>query len=161
LAREIVTTMAANQVVNKAGITYAFRLGEEIAASATDAIRAFWVVSHVFDLPALTGAIDDADHVVPAECQDNLTLLTRRLLDRASRWFLSRRPQPLSVRDEIDRYWAPAQTVIGAVGDLLVGVEQDNVRRDIDELVEAGATRDLATRVGYSLYTYSALDIAD
>ena len=32
LAREIVTTMTVNEVVNGAGITYAFRLGEEMAA---------------------------------------------------------------------------------------------------------------------------------
>ena len=27
-----------------------------------------------------------------------MTLLVRRLLDRAARWFLTRRPQPLDVR---------------------------------------------------------------
>ena len=161
LAREIVTTMAANEVVNRAGISYAFRLGEEIAASATDAIRAFTVVSEVFDLADLVGDVDAADHVVPAACQDQLTLLLRRLLDRAARWFLSRRPQPLDVLAEIRRYRDPVRIIIPRIPELLQGVERDNVRRDTDDLLSRGATEDLASRVAYSLYTFSALDVVD
>jgi glutamate dehydrogenase len=161
LARDIVTTMTANEVVNRAGISFAFRLGEEIAASPTDAIRAYTVTSTVFDLPALLTDIDAADHVVPAGCQDQLTLLLRRLLDRAARWFLSRRPQPLDVTSEIDRYAGPVRTISPRMADLLRGVERDNVRRDTDQLLGLGATEDLAVRVAYSLYTFSILDIAD
>ena len=43
LAREIITTSTVNEVVNGAGITYAFRLSEEMAAGPTDAIRAYEV----------------------------------------------------------------------------------------------------------------------
>ncbi len=161
LGREIVTTMAANEVVNQGGISFAFRLGEENAASATDAIRAFAVVNSVFDLRGLNADIDAADHVVPAACQDRLTLLVRRLLDRAARWFLSRRPQPLDVRAEIARYREPVQHLVPLLPKLVSGVEAENVTRDIDDLVRQGATADLATRVAYSLYTFAALDIAD
>ncbi len=161
LAREIVTTMAANEVVNAAGITYAFRLGEEIAASPADAIRAFTVVSTVFDLPTLFADINASDHVVPADCQDQLTLMTRRVLDRAARWFLSRRPQPLDVRAEIDRYAEPVQAISPRIGALVCGVEAENVRRDTDDLVAKGAIPDLARRVVESLYVFSALDIFD
>lgn len=161
LAREIVTTMTANEVVNQAGITYAYRLGEEIAASATDAIRAFTVVSEVFALPQLVADIDAADHEVPADCQDNMTLLVRRVLDRAARWFLSRRPQPLDVTAEIARYRAAVTAIEPRVPDLLRGVEKENVARDIATLMGDGATAELAQRVAYCLYTYSVLDIAD
>ncbi len=161
LAAEIVTTMAANEVVNRAGITYAFRLGEEIAASPTDAIRAFHVVSEVFDLRDLIGAINAADHTVPAACQDTMALLVRRLLDRASRWFLSQRPQPLDVGAEIDRYRDAVRALIPQIPTLLQGVERANVQADIDTLLAEGATRELAERVAYCLYSFSALDIVD
>ena len=161
LAREIVTTMAANEVVNAAGISYAFRLGEEIAASPADAIRAFTVVNDVFDLPALFGEINASDHVVPADCQDQLSLMARRVLDRAARWFLSRRPQPLDVRAEIDRYSAAVHAITPRIGELVCGVEADNVRRDTDAMVARGSTPELARRVVESLYIFSALDIFD
>jgi len=161
LAREIVTTMTVNEVVNQAGITYAFRLGEEIAASAADAIRAYTVVSSVFRLPELVGDIDAADHDVPADCQDHMTLLVRRVLDRAARWFLTHRPQPLEVQAEIDRYGAVADELRPQIPDMLAGVERENVARDIAALIDQGATPDLAERVAYCLYAFSVLDIAD
>ncbi|MEO7125004.1 MAG: NAD-glutamate dehydrogenase [Nakamurella sp.] len=161
LAREIVTTMTVNEVVNQAGISYAFRLGEETAAPAVDAIRAFTVVSSVFGLPELVGDIDLADHEVPAACQDHMTLLVRRLLDRATRWFLAHRPQPLEVSAEIERYGAAVDALMPKLAELLDGVEQDNVTRDVAELMEMGATQDLAERATYSLHSFSVLDIAD
>jgi glutamate dehydrogenase len=161
LAEEIVTTMTVNKVVNEAGITYAFRLGEEIAASATDAIRAYTVVSTVFRLPELVGDINAADHEVPAACQDHMTLLARRVLDRAARWFLTHRPQPLEVSAEIERYGAAASQIQARLGELVTGVERDNVARDAAELLAMGATEDLARRVAHGLYMFSVLDITD
>ncbi len=161
LAREIVTTMTVNEVVNQAGITYAFRLGEELAASAEDAIRAYTVVSSVFRLPELVGDINAADHEVPADCQDHMTLLVRRVLDRATRWFLTHRPQPLDVQAEIERYGAVADDLRPQIPALLAGVERENVARDIAALIERGATPDLAERVAYCLYGFSILDIFD
>jgi hypothetical protein len=40
LRREIVTTMLVNEMVDGAGMTYAFRLGEELSAGPADAARA-------------------------------------------------------------------------------------------------------------------------
>ena len=53
LRREIVTTQLVNEMVDGAGMTYAFRLGEELAAEPTDAVRAYAVTTAVFDLPEL------------------------------------------------------------------------------------------------------------
>ena len=44
------------------------------------------------------------DNVVPTDVADDLMLETRRTLDRASRWLLSNRPQPLPVGAEISRF---------------------------------------------------------
>ena len=107
LAREIVTTETVNELVNRAGITYAFRLEEEMAATPEDAIRAYTITSEVFDLPEVwaddrragqPGAGENPGHADPA---------SRRLLDRSARWLLTRRPQPLDVLGEIARYAQP------------------------------------------------------
>src|SRR5699024_7141021 len=44
LGREIITTMVVNDMVNVAGIHYAFRLAEDVNASASDAVRAYTIV---------------------------------------------------------------------------------------------------------------------
>ena len=161
LAREIVTSMTVNDVVNGAGISYAFRLGEEMAASETDAIRAYAVTTTVFNLPDLWRDIATQDNRIPATCQDMLLLETRRLLDRAARWFLTRRPQPLDVTAETRRYAQAVKVMNPRMPRLVCGVEHDNVRADAAGMVALGAPQDLSNRVAYALYTFSMLDVVD
>ena len=161
LRREIVTTIAANEVVNGGGISYLFRIQEETAAAITDGVRTYAVTSTVFGLPALWQEISDLSARVPAPAKDALLLSLRRLLDRASRWFLSHRPQPLDVRAETQRYVEAAADLANRMPELLQGVEADNVTRDSEQLVELGAPLELARRVAHSLYSFSLLDIVD
>ncbi len=161
LAREIVTTQTVNEVVNGAGITFAFRLQEEMAASATDAIRTYAVATRVFGLPELWEDIAAQDNLMPAGSQDTVYLEVRRLLDRAARWLLTHRPSPMDVRAETDRYQGPVAELTPRMPRFVRGVEHDNVRADVARLVELGTPRDLANRVAYSLYSFSLLDIVD
>ncbi len=161
LARQIVTTMTVNDLVNGAGITYAFRLQEEMAASYTDSIRAYAVTTAVFGLREMWADIAALDNEIASACQDHLYLEVRRLLDRGSRWLLTHRPTPLEVAAEIERYQAAVATLTPKMPRLVQGVEHDNVRGDALRLVELGAPAELANRVAYSLYTFSVLDIVD
>jgi len=161
LARNIVTTMVVNEVVNGAGISYPYRLAEEMAATPADVIRAYTIVTEVFALPDLWADIARRDNQIPAAVQNRLTLLSRRLLDRAARWFLIRRPQPLDVAAEIARYRPSVAELTPRMPRLLLGVEHDNVRADAAGLLKEGAPADLANRVSFLLYTFSMLDIVD
>ena len=161
LAREIVTTMTVNQLVNTAGITYAFRLAEEIGAEPVDAIRAYEVVTSVFRMSELWGRVSDLDNQLDASTQNALYLDLRRLLDRAARWLLQHRPLPLDVPAEIDRY-APVLAVLAPrLPDLVRGVELDSVRAASQDYIQRGVSNDLAEQVAFSLYLFSALDIGD
>ena len=161
LAREIITTSTVNEVVNGAGITYAFRLQEEMGASYTDAIRAYAVATAVFELRRLWADIDAQDNAMPSACQDMLYLEVRRLLDRGARWLLTHRPAPLDVGAEIERYAGAVVTLTPRMPRLVRGVEHDNVRADASRFCDIGAPADLANRVAYSLYTFSVLDIVE
>jgi len=161
LAREIVTTMTVNEVVNGAGITYAFRLQEEMGASYTDAIRAYAVTTSVFGLSQLWDDIAAQDNLIDASCQHILLLEVRRLLDRAARWLLTHRPGPLNVAQEVERYAAAVSELTPKMPQLLRGEEHNKVRLDAAELIEQGCPAELANRVAYSLYTFSVLDIVD
>jgi glutamate dehydrogenase len=161
LRRNIVTTMTVNEVVNGAGISFAFRLAEEMAATPADTIRAYTVTTGVFALQDLWDSVAHRDNQVKASVQNHLLLLSRRLLDRAARWFLLRRPQPLDVTPEIARYLPVVAELTPRMPRLVCGVEHDTVRADAKALLNMGAPADLANRVAYALYTFSTLDIAD
>jgi glutamate dehydrogenase len=161
LRREIITTMVVNDVVDGAGISYAFRLAEEMSASATDAMRAYVVASGVYGLPSLMADIRALDNVVPADVADQMVLEARRLLDRASRWLLTNRPQPLAVGAELSRFAAPVQALSGRVLTLLRGREREYVVDATEKLIARGVPAEPAGRVSAMLNTFCLLDVID
>jgi glutamate dehydrogenase len=161
LNRQITTTLVVNEVVDGGGISYAFRLAEEMNATATDAVRAFTAATKIYDLHALWQEIEALDNVVPTDIADHMVLETRRLLDRASRWLLSNRPQPLAVGAEINRFHRVTSDLMADVAQMLRGAEQEAVAKEADDLVAAGVPVGLARRVASLLDCYSLLDVTE
>ncbi len=60
LRREIVTTVLVNDVVDRAGITHLFRLGEATGATTEELVRAFVVAEQVFGMAGLLDRIQSA-----------------------------------------------------------------------------------------------------
>ncbi|MGH3947866.1 MAG: NAD-glutamate dehydrogenase domain-containing protein, partial [Pseudonocardiaceae bacterium] len=161
LNRQIVTTQVINEVVDGAGLSYAFRLKEEMNATATDAVRAFSVVTRVFDLPARWREVDALDNVVPTTVADSLVMETRRLLDRASRWWLTNRPQPLAVGAEINRFAGVVGQLLPRAGEWLRGGQAESVRVKREKFVADGVPGELAEKMSVLLHTYGLLDVTE
>ncbi len=159
LRREIVTTLLVNEMVDGAGLTYAFRLGEELSASATDAVRAFAVTTAVFDLPTLWEELRDP--TVPVAVADQIALESRRLLDRASRWFLTTRPQPLAVGATVSRFGAGVRALREQLPELLRGRERELVLGRCAEFRAAGVADQTAERCAALMYGYGLLDVIE
>jgi glutamate dehydrogenase len=159
LRREIITTLLVNEMVDGAGITYAFRLGEELSASAPDAVRAYAIATEVFELPALWSRLRDP--AIPTAVSDALVLESRRLLDRASRWLLTNRPQPLAVGSGIARFSTIVRELVPRLPELLQGRERQTVLERTEELREAGVDAKWATRSAALMYGYSLLDVVE
>jgi glutamate dehydrogenase len=159
LRREIVATQLVNEMVAGGGMSYAFRLGEEIAADAGDAVRAYAVTTAVFDLPALWATQRALD--VPTAVSDALVLGSRRLLDRASRWFLINRPQPLAVGAETNRFATVVQMLQAQLPSLLRGRELDVVEKDAAELRAQGVPAACARQSAALIYSFGLLDVVE
>ena len=161
LRRQIVSTMLVNEVVDGGGVSYAFRLAEEMSATATDGVRAYVVANRVFDLSSMWRDIAALDNVVPTKVADDLMLETRRTLDRASRWFLSNRPQPLPVGAEISRFAGAVADLSPRMMTLLQGREREIVAEHTAELVGKGVPTPLAERIAAQLNSYALLDVIE
>ncbi|GDY32341.1 NAD-glutamate dehydrogenase [Gandjariella thermophila] len=161
LRKEIITTLLVNEVVNGGGVSYAFRLAEELSASATDAIRAYTAVTRIYELNRLWAEIEALDNAISSDVADEMVLESRRLLDRASRWLLSNRPQPLAVGAEISRFAPVVGQLAPRMMELLHGREQEGVRQRAERLIDRGVPAGLAERVASLLYTYGLLDVAE
>ena len=161
LRRQIISTQVVNEVVDGGGISFTFRLAEETNADPIDAVRAYAVVTNVYDLPNLWSEIEALDSAVPTDVADAMMLETRRLLDRAARWFLTNRPQPLAVGAEISRFGAEVAELMPELGSLLRGREARAVTAHAQGYVAEGVPAELAQRVSMLLHGYGLLDVIE
>jgi glutamate dehydrogenase len=161
LRRELIATYLTNSLVNRAGMTFAFRLGEETGAAAPDIARAYAVAREVFDVRGLWAQIEGLDNRVPAEIQLAMLLEGRKLVERATRWLVRSQQRPLDIAAAI-AHFAPGAALLGeAVPKLLLGPDRSALERTAGEYVEAGVPPELATRVAGLGKMFSALDIVE
>ncbi len=161
LRREIVTNAVVNSMVNRGGISFAFRASEETGAPAEQVARAFVVSREVFDLAGFVAAVEELDNVVSTRTQSVLYLEFRRLLDRSVRWLLSRRAGPLDVAAEIARFEEPVRRFAPTVPGVLQGAARRRLERRTEQLLAAGVPEPLAVRTASLLDVFSLLDVVE
>ena len=161
LRREIVATQVANELVNRGGPSFAFRLGEETGATPAEIARAFTVAGEVFDLRDLWEAIEALDNQVEAQLQTRMLLDWRRLIERATRWLLRNRRAPLDVAATISYFREGSSGLADRIDDMLLDGDREAVRGEAEAFAEAGVPSELARRVANFGVLFSVLDIVD
>ena len=161
LRRELIATYVTNSLVNRAGITFAFRIAEETGAGADDIARAYTVAREVFDLRALWTSIEALDDAIPAGVQLDMLLEGRKLVERATRWLVRSRPRPLDIAAEIARFAPGAALLADTLRGLLHGADSAALESAAAEYVHAGVPEELAVRVAGLGAMFSALDIVE
>ena len=159
LAREIISTIAANETVNRAGITFAFRVLDEIGAAPEDAVRAWFALRRLYRLPELFDDIEGA--ALPAAAHVAAVLEIRKLTDRGARWILRNAPRPLSVDGVVSRYREGVRAASALIPELASEPIREGVRAAAARLVEAEVPEALAGRLALCSELPSALDIAE
>jgi glutamate dehydrogenase len=161
LRREIVTKMLVNELVNRGGITFAFRAAEETGADAEQVARAYAVCREIFGLRDFVHEVELLDNRVETDVQTGLYLTFRRLLDRSVRWFLQTRPGRLDIGEEIARFSPVVAELEPRLPELLVGEEHKTLQEDAQRLVRRGVPEPLALRGAGLLIIFQALDITE
>ena len=163
LRREIVATMLVNDIVDTGGITFAYRVTEDVGVDYADAVRAFAAADAIFGIGRTWRRIRAAtlDAGIAVDVSDRMTLDLRRLLDRAVRWLLNYRPQPLAVGAEVNRFADKVAELTPQMSNWLRGDDQVIVAKETDEFAAHGVPHDLAYAVASGLYQYSLLDVID
>jgi glutamate dehydrogenase len=162
LRREIVTTMLVNDLVDTSGITYAYRITEDVGVGPVDAVRSYVATNAIFRIGEVWRHIRAAgDNGVPVAVTDRMTLDLRRLVDRAGRWLLNYRPQPLAVGAEINRFAEKVRALTPRMSEWLRGDDKAIVEKEARDFSSQGVPDDVAYMVATGLYQYSLLDVID
>ncbi|MDK1473878.1 NAD-glutamate dehydrogenase [Streptomyces sp. 549] len=159
LRRQIVTTLLVNDTVNTGGTTFLHRLREESGASIEEIVRAHTAARTIFGMSAIWDDVEALDNVVDADVQTRIRLHSRRLVERATRWLLGNRPQPLHLSETIAFFQERVESVWRELPKLLRGEDQDWYQKLHDELETAGVPGELAQRVAGFSAAFPTLDI--
>jgi glutamate dehydrogenase len=119
------------------------------------------VVREVFGLGPLRDEIERLDNIVPTEAQHVAYHEIRRLIDRATRWFLDARFPIGDVSTEIERYQSTVQRLGAQAVELVQGAERQTLLDDAGKLSELGLTPELSLRLVELLSTFLVLDVVE
>ena len=160
LRREIIATVVANDMVNIGGTTYAFRVMEETGASAAQVAKAFVALREIYKLDEQIEAINALPASFDSTHWCRLHLDMRRLLDRATRWYLHNVDREVSVDEAVASFGPTVQSLRPKIGPMLRGVDEERVARVKAEGRAWGLTDALATRWSEQFESFALLDIA-
>lgn len=161
LRREIITTLIVNDTINRGGCTFAFRLKEETGATYEEIARTHTAARAVFGLEEIWSEIEALDNQVPARAQTRMRLHSRRLVERATRWMLNNRRQPLDIAGTIEFFHDRVAQVWGSLPKPLRGEDLAWFESVYNELAAAGVPEALATRIAGLSSTFPTLDITE
>jgi glutamate dehydrogenase len=161
LRREIVATRVANSLVDRAGVTFAFRMQEETGAPAADIARAYAVAREVFDMRPFWEHVEALDNAVEADTQIAMVLEARRLVERGTRWLLRNSRHPIDIAETTARYGPGARTVAGALPEVLVENEREAFGARVADLEQAGVPGETAERVACFDALFAAFDVVE
>jgi len=161
LNREIISTVVANELVNRGGITLAYRLEEETGSDAESITRAFTVAREVFAMPSIWQQIEMLDNAVPAQAQIAMLLEGRKLVERASRWLLRNRPQPVEISGNVSNFAPGIQKLAVVYPDLLSESSLNEVEENVASMISEQVPEELARTVAMFSELLSTLDIVE
>jgi glutamate dehydrogenase len=159
LRRETIATRVTNSVVDRAGTTFIFRLTEETGMAAADVARAHTAAREIFGLRPLWAQLAALDDVVATDTQIRLLLEVRRLAERATRWLLRNRAQPLDIAATTEFFRPGVRELAVLIPTLVTESRRKIFERTVEDYVGDGVPEDMASSVGTLPDLISALDI--
>ena len=161
LRAEIIATVVTNELVNRLGPTYPFRMHQELGATASDVGAAFVAVRDIFKLPTLWQSIEALDNRVSAEIQTQMHLLVRGLAERATHWLLRSRRDSQSIDSVIDHFEPGIAELIANMPDCLAHANRKTLEQRIAFFTDANVPLETATAVSQVVPLSSSLDIVE
>jgi len=161
LRRQIIATVLVNEMVNRAGTTFEFRMAEETGARSADTVRAHLAARDLFDLAAEWDAVAGLGPSVPADVQLGLLLGLRRMVERGVQWLLRHRRPPLAIGPTVESLRSGVAAIATALPDVISAGFATSMTEAIEAATAAGVPAPLAARAAAWPYLHTAFDIVE
>lgn len=161
LRAEIICTIVGNQLVNRLGPTFFFRMQEELGATAEQVAQSFVAVCEIFAMHSVWQKIESLDNIASAKIQTSMHILVRGLVERAVHWLLRSRRDIDSIDSLIDYFKPGISELIASMPHCLASANRKTLDERCAYFMNAGAPDDTALSVAQVVPLSSALDIVE
>ena len=161
LRREIICTVVTNDVVNRLGPTFVYRMQQELNATSSDVAAAFVAVKEIFRLSHIWQAIESLDNKVNAAEQYRMQALVRGLVERSTHWLIRNRRSQQNIQGLIEHFRLGIDQLIAAIPDCLSDAERLTLDQRVQHFSRAGASESTATIVARVVPLSSSLDVVE
>lgn len=161
LKDEIIAMCLANEMANLMGTNFAFRVIDEVGANIGEVAQCYVMAKEAFNLTSLCESIEALDNKVPAIVQTKMMFQARRIVRRATRWFVRNRSKDQTIEEVINFFKKGITELQKNVHKTLEAKEAQGIEKEISSLVEQGVPAKLAKQVGYLSTMFSAMDIIE
>jgi len=161
LRREIIATVVTNELVNRLGPTFAFRMHHELGATAAEVAAAFVAVRAIFHLPELWHSIEILDNMASAEIQNQMQILVRGLVERSTHWLLRSRRESHSIDEVISQFEPGISELINSMPDSLADANKATLEQRMHFFMNAKVPEATAKAVAHVVPLSSSLDIVE
>ena len=159
LHREIIATAIANDLVNRAGLTFIHDLRARTGREAPEIARSYRIVRDAFALPPLWAAIEALDNRVAAGVQSAMLLDIAGVVEHAAAWLL--RANRLDLGRETARFAPAVRHLAEIIAELLPAGERALLDERTARLANAGVPLPLAARVGGVIFLTTSLEVGE
>jgi len=159
LKREITATVATNDLVNRAGLTFIHDMRARTGHEAPDIARSYRIVREVFALPALWAQIEALDNQVPTAVQSEMLLEISGLVEHVAAWLL--RANRLDLGREIARFAPAVRRLAEIVPELLPPRERALLDQRAQQFAAAGVPQPLAARISGAIFLATSFEIGE
>ena len=161
LHREIIATAITNNLINRMGMSFPYRLQEHTGCPVEEVTRAYLITQKVFNLRARWREIERLDNQVASEHQLAMFSQTIKLANRATHWFLRNCVCPLKIAETAKRFLSGVNRLTPVLPDLLEEPDYEKFDRVRQHLVEQNVPETLAAHISVSRFLSVVLDIIE
>jgi glutamate dehydrogenase len=148
----------ANELVNRAGITFVHEVREGTGMGAADIARAYLAAREIFGVGQLWQQVEALDNKVPGGLQSALFLECGRVIERGTTWLLRNEPQRLDIAATVKTYGAGVEALVAAKG-LIADADRAAIDQRVAKYAEQGLPKALAQRMAIMHLLPPSLDI--
>lgn len=159
LKRHIIATQLANDIVNHTGINFVYQTQTETGATIEEIIRAYFIVSHIFETHLLQKFVEEYDFKISLDEQFQMIANLRHLIKLSIRWFLQENNVVGNLKEIIEKYTCYIQTLEKIIPDLMGGETKEYLNQLTERFLESGLPRKIARKIAAYRAIYTSLNI--